>query len=91
MYALKYGTIPIVRRTGGLEDTVIDFGDDGNGICHVQASVVDICSSIQRAIVLYKDKTRLNKIRRMGMNTDHSWERVCQEYIEIYQLISNKL
>ena len=91
MYALKYGTIPIVRRTGGLEDTVIDFGDDGNGICHVQASVVDICSSIQRAILLYKDKTRLNKIRRMGMNTDHSWERVCQEYIEIYQLISNKL
>lgn len=91
MYALKYGTIPIVRRTGGLEDTVIDFGDDGNGICHVQASVVDICSSIQRAILLYKDKTRLNKIRRMGMNTDHSWERVCQEYIETYQQISNKL
>jgi len=91
MYALKYGTIPIVRRTGGLEDTVIDFGDDGNGICHVQASVVDICSSIQRAIVLYKDKTRLNKIRRMGMNTDHSWERVCQEYIETYQQKTNKL
>ncbi|MEY3499463.1 MAG: hypothetical protein RL308_1132, partial [Bacteroidota bacterium] len=57
----------------------------------VQASVVDICSSIQRAIVLYKDKTRLNKIRRMGMNTDHSWERVCQEYIETYQQITNKL
>jgi starch synthase len=91
MYALKYGAIPIVRRTGGLEDTVIDIGDDGNGICHVQASVVDICSSIQRAIVLYKDKVRLNKTRRIGMNTDHSWERVCQEYIEIYQLISNKL
>jgi starch synthase len=91
MYALKYGTIPIVRRTGGLEDTVIDIGDNGNGICHVQASVVDICSSIQRAIVLYKNKVRLNKTRRIGMNTDHSWERVCQEYIETYEQIRIKL
>ena len=90
MYSLRYGTIPIVRRTGGLKDTVIDFGDDGNGICHNQASVGDVCYSIQRGITLYDDKKQLNKIRKIGMNTDHSWERVCQEYIEIYKLIINK-
>jgi starch synthase len=90
MYSLRYGTIPIVRRTGGLKDTVIDFGDDGNGICHDQASVGDICYSIQRAVGLYDDKKHLNKIREIGMNTDHSWERVCQEYIEMYKLIINK-
>ncbi|HEY4619170.1 MAG TPA: glycogen synthase [Flavobacterium sp.] len=91
MYSLRYGTIPIVRRTGGLKDTVIDFGDNGNGICHDQASVGDICYSIQRAIQLYQDKENLNKIRKVGMLTDHSWERVCQEYIEVYNLIINKV
>ncbi|SHG24754.1 starch synthase [Flavobacterium segetis] len=90
MYSLRYGTIPIVRRTGGLKDTVIDFGDDGNGICHDQASVGDICYSIQRAFALYDDKKQLNTIRLRGMNIDHSWERVCQKYIEMYKLIINK-
>ncbi|KQO21353.1 glycogen synthase [Flavobacterium sp. Leaf82] len=90
MYALRYGTVPIVRRTGGLRDTVIDFGDNGNGICHDQASVGDICYSINRAVKLYNDKINFNKIRKTGMAIDHSWERVCQEYIEIYNLIIEK-
>lgn len=91
MYSLRYGTVPIVRRTGGLRDTVIDFGDDGNGICHDQSSVGDICYSIGRAIHLYQDKTHLNNIRKKGMNIDHSWERVCQEYIDMYNLIISKI
>ncbi len=90
MYSFKYGTIPIVRRTGGLKDTVIDFEDNGNGICHDQASITDVCYSIQRAVKLYKNKRSLNKIRKTGMNIDHSWESVCQEYIEVYNLIIKK-
>ncbi|KLT67903.1 glycogen synthase [Flavobacterium sp. ABG] len=90
LYALRYGTVPIVRRTGGLRDTVIDFGDNGNGICHDQASVGDICYSINRAVKLYADKSNFNKIIERGMQTDHSWERVCEEYIEIYNLIIQK-
>jgi starch synthase len=90
MYALRYGTIPIVRRTGGLRDTVVDFGDNGNGICHDQASVGDICYSINRAVKLYDDKINFNKVIKTGMGIDHSWERVCQEYIEIYNLIIEK-
>ena len=90
MYSMRYGTIPIVRRTGGLKDTVVDFADGGNGICHNQASVEDICNSIQRAIQLYEDQSNINKIRIKGMNIDHSWERVCQEYIELYNLIITK-
>jgi len=91
MYSLRYGTIPIVRRTGGLQDTVIDFGDDGNGICHDQASVGDICYSIQRAVSLYEDKEHLNKIRKLGMSIDHSWEKASMEYIDMYNLILNKI
>jgi starch synthase len=87
MYSLRYGTIPIVRRTGGLRDTVTDFVDDGNGICHIQATVVDICYSIKRAVNLYKDKESLNTIRKSGMGENHSWEHVSQEYIEMYNLI----
>ncbi|KAF2513967.1 glycogen synthase [Flavobacterium foetidum] len=87
MYALKYGTVPIVRRTGGLRDTVIDFGDSGNGICHDQASVDDICYSIYRALKLYDDKVTFNEIIKKGMTANHSWEKVCEEYIEIYNLI----
>jgi len=90
MYALRYGTVPIVRRTGGLQDTVIDFGDNGNGICHDQTSVGDICYSINRALKLYDNKISFNEIIKKGMATDHSWERVCQEYIEIYNLIIEK-
>lgn len=87
MYAMRYGTIPIVRKTGGLKDTVKDFGDNGNGISHDQASVWDISYSISRAVELYKNKKELKKIREIGMKTDHSWERVCQEYIEVYNVI----
>ena len=90
MYSLRYGTIPIVRRTGGLKDTITDFGDNGNGICHDQASVADIVYSIKRAVGLYENKESFNKIRELGMGIDHSWERVCQEYIEIYNLIIQK-
>jgi starch synthase len=78
------------EKTGGLKDTVIDFGDNGNGISHDQSSVGDICYSIQRAINLYKDKEHLNACNT-GMNTDHSWEKACQEYIEVYNLIINKI
>ncbi|MEO8253776.1 MAG: glycogen synthase [Flavobacterium sp.] len=91
MYSFRYGTIPIVRRTGGLKDTVNDFGDNGNGICHDQSSVGDICHSIHRAVDLYNDKEYLNKIRKIGMKTDHSWEKASQEYIEMYNLIVNKI
>jgi starch synthase len=90
MYAMRYGTIPIVRRTGGLKDTVVDFGDGGNGICHEQASVIDVCDSIKRAVTLYQDSKAIAKIRKLGMSIDHSWESVCQEYIDLYNLIISK-
>ncbi|HSD07283.1 glycogen synthase [Flavobacterium sp.] len=90
MYAMRYGTIPIVRRTGGLKDTIIDFEDNGNGICHDNASVDDICDSVQRAVNLYQNKEIFNRIRIKGMNTNHSWKYVSQEYVELYNLIIAK-
>jgi starch synthase len=90
MYALRYGTIPIVRRTGGLKDTIVDIEDNGNGICHDQATVEDVCDSIQRAVDLYKNKESIAQMRIKGMNTNHSWKTVSQEYLELYNLIIAK-
>lgn len=92
MYALRYGTIPIVRRTGGLKDTIVDFEDNenGNGIFHDNASVEDVYDAIQRAVNLYESKENIKKIRTKGMNTNHSWKKVSQEYLELYNLIIAK-
>jgi starch synthase len=87
MYAFRYGTVPIVRRTGGLKDTVIDIEDNGNGICYDEPTIEAICSSIQRALVVYNDKKRKNALLKSIMKIDHSWSTVCKEYIEVYQLI----
>jgi starch synthase len=90
MYAMRYGTIPVVRRTGGLRDTVIDFGDNGNGICHDQASVEDICYSINRGVKVFENEEERTKIIMRGMTTDNSWERVCTEYLLLYNQITIK-
>jgi len=86
MYALRYGTIPIVRRIGGLKDTVIDIGDGGFGICHDQTSVWDVSQAIGRANELYADEKKVKEIRKFMMQLDHSWDKAAQEYIDLYQI-----
>jgi len=87
MYALRYGTVPIVRSTGGLKDTVIDFGEpEGFGIRFDQASVWDITYSVGRAIDLYNNKKeQFDSMRKYMMGIDHSWEKSAGEYISLYQ------
>jgi starch synthase len=86
LYALRYGTVPIVRRTGGLIDTVIDFGDDdGYGICFNQSSVYDISYSISRAIVLYKNSEHLQLLRKRMMALDFSWTQSAKQYNQLYE------
>ena len=87
MYALRYGTVPMVRSTGGLKDTVKDFGDwQGYGIRFNQASVEDITYSVGRAIDLYYNKQDLyNWMRSHMMQLDHSWDASAKEYIKLYE------
>ncbi len=89
MYALRYRTIPIVRRTGGLRDTVIDMGDGGFGICHNDTSVFDVVHSISRAIGLFHDTKNFDAIRKTIQQIDHSWDKVATQYIEVYQSLKN--
>lgn len=87
LYSLRYGTVPIVRSTGGLRDTVKDFGDwQGYGIRFDQASVGDIVYSLERALNLYYTKPDLFQwMRSYMMQIDHSWEKSALDYIQLYE------
>lgn len=87
MYALRYGTVPIVRSTGGLKDTVKDFGEwQGYGIRFNHASVEDVTHSVGRAVDLYENKPELfTWMRSFMMQIDHSWGSSAAEYIRLYE------
>lgn len=86
LYALRYGTIPIVRSTGGLRDTITDIGDPGGfGIRFDQASVSDIIYSIGRAVSVYQSKEQMTQMRVKMMGIDHSWENTVEQYTRVYQ------
>jgi len=88
LYALRYGTIPMVRDTGGLHDTVVDMGDpNGFGIKFLQPNEQDIVYSIERAIAVYQDKSQMNQMIQHAMRIDHSWESVVEVYLEEYKSI----
>jgi starch synthase len=85
MYAMRYGTMPMVRATGGLQDTVRDFGEpDGYGIRFMNAIVGDITQAVWRAVQLYDDKPMMDELRRRMMRIDFSWESSAQQYMDLY-------
>jgi starch synthase len=86
MYAMRYGTVPMVRKTGGLIDTVRDIGEtNGYGICYNYASVGDITHAIWRATDLYENKNKLKEVRQRMMQLDYSWESSVEQYIQVYR------
>ncbi|WP_343671958.1 glycogen synthase [Chitinophaga sp.] len=88
LYALRYGTVPIVRSVGGLKDTVKDFGDPGGfGIRFIQAEPWDACQAVARAVELYSDVQALQEIQEYIMQIDHSWDSAAAEYVELYESI----
>lgn len=86
LYALKYGTVPMVRSTGGLKDTVTDLGEEGGfGLRFNFATVNDIGISVRRALMLWEDAEKLAAVRKHMMQIDHSWEHSAAKYIELYK------
>jgi len=87
MISCRYGTIPIVRETGGLADTVIDFDrhiERGTGFVFKKTSTEDMISAIKRSIDAYKDKKKWNRIVRRAMEQDFSWTNSAEEYVKLY-------
>lgn len=86
LYALRYGTIPVVRTTGGLKDTVKDISEEGGfGIRHEHVTVDNVALAITRANKLYNDTAEFKRIRKEIMKIDNSWENSAQDYIELYK------
>jgi starch synthase len=88
MYGLRYGTIPIVRATGGLDDTVIDIREDiekANGIKFDDYSAPAFSKAIRKALALYEEPELFRKFRVNGMTVDFSWERTAAEYVSVYE------
>jgi starch synthase len=88
MYSLRYGTIPIVRITGGLDDSVTDIAentDRADGIKFQEYSVRALAKSIRKALVLYGNAELMEHVRQNGMEKDFSWERTAEAYEAIYQ------
>jgi starch synthase len=88
MYSLRYGTPPIVRLTGGLDDSVTDISEDADkadGIKFVEYSVRALSIAIRKALALYADKPLLQHYRRNGMARDFSWQTTAAAYAALYQ------
>lgn len=87
MYALRYGTLPIVRRTGGLADTVVDASDpnDGDGFVFDGATADHLLEAVERAAITYRRRDRWRAMQVNAMRKDFSWERSAREYIGLYE------
>ena len=88
MVALRYGTIPIVRKTGGLNDTIQDSGDGkGNGFTFADYNAHEMQNAVWRAIEGYKDKNGWRVLCERAMNCDNSWKTSANAYIRLYKEI----
>lgn len=86
MVALRYGTVPIVRETGGLKDTIADSGDGkGNGFTFATYNAHDMQNAIWRALAGYQEKEGWEQLRLRAMQCDNSWKRSAGEYLKIYK------
>ena len=88
LIALRYGTIPIVRETGGLKDTIRPYNQYskvGNGFGFKNYNANELMSITEYALALYKDKEHWKSIVRQAMESDNSWEKSAQEYKKLYE------
>jgi starch synthase len=92
MYAFKYGTVPVARGTGGLEDTVLSFDPptrEGNGFKFYSYDALDFLQSVQEAVRLYRKRPVWEQLMQNGMKMDFSWDRSAKAYTDIYRSIKH--
>jgi len=92
IYSLRYGTVPIVRATGGLDDTIIDFDpatSKGNGFKFNDYTGQELLKTLKRAVKLFADNKMWRKLMENGMSCDFSWDTSAQKYVKLYQTAAN--
>ncbi len=92
MYSLRYGTVPIVRATGGLNDTVEDADEapeTGTGFKFTDYTPQALVLAVRRALAAFGDPGRWAAIEQRGMRQDHSWDASAREYVKVYRAMLN--
>lgn len=96
MYSMRYGTIPIVRRTGGLADTVVDATPENikkkiaTGFVFEEEDSSELLSCVQRALQTFGDKKTWHMLQVNGMTRDFSWEKSAKQYLSLYRNLLEK-
>ena len=88
MYSLRYGTVPVVRGVGGLDDTVRDYSPRSprsTGFVFHEYTGAALLEALRRALALYGDQRRWRTLQLAGMRQDYSWDRSAREYVKIYE------
>ena len=91
MYSMRYGTVPVVRATGGLDDTVENFDrarGTGNGFKFQTYSADALLDSLYEALYCYAEPDVWRTIQRNGMRADNSWQAAARNYVELYRLVT---
>jgi len=87
MYSLRYGTVPVVRKTGGLADTIREYDPatgEGTGFVFSDYDPEQFKAAINRALALWPWRTKWRQLMRNGMRLDWSWKESASKYVEAY-------
>ena len=93
LYSLKYGTVPVVRATGGLADTIMDATPEAlsagaaNGFSFREYSVLALAEALRRAVEMYRQPEMWSQLVATGMQQDWSWKRSAEQYVNLYRRI----
>ncbi len=93
MYSLKYGTVPVVRETGGLADTILDYNaktGEGTGFTFKKYQAKEMLKAITRAVKTFSNKKIWNDIQTTGMKKDFSWTKSAEKYMSLYEKVMGK-
>ncbi len=93
IYSLRYGTVPVVRATGGLDDTIEDYdpvSGSGTGFKFTKYDSAEMMKAIQRAMKVFADEAAWKRIIKNGMGKDFSWESSAKKYIQLYRSLARK-
>jgi starch synthase len=88
LIAMRYGSVPIVRRVGGLADTVQEYdpdGGEGNGFVFINYDPWELFAAIVRALEVFRFKSIWRTLQRRGMAADHSWRASATRYVDVYR------
>lgn len=88
LISLRYGTVPVVRETGGLKDTIIPYNEytnEGNGFSFQNQNAHELLFVVKSALELYKDKEKWRQLQIRGMESKNDWEQSSKEYTQLYK------